>query len=325
MPAISLLQGALAEVAAVEPRPSTNALKVSLGAGGALEIRAGSAWQYGAGTIASLDAQTRLSEIFRAVGSQLPDGAAVQLRVGGAGGRVLSDARDGDVTLEQAGLYPGMHRLHLVHEGVALSGQAGGDDASPWISAPGKPSFLRVRWESASGLPSGHPQVLHGAAPALSPIVLIKNMDGRRGQSFLDETLKHVSAGQIRSWKGGGADFIRGANGFQQIFAEGASTHFGASSSHRISPAWTRIADTAMRKSMDAATGSEAEAKRSLAQQTDYYFCSGLLYKAGSKLDRHIDKKKQVVPVIHQKLYLALAILVSFRVCRRRNRWSPLT
>ena len=289
MPAISLLQGALAEVAAVEPRPSTNALKVSLGAGGALEIRAGSAWQYGAGTIASLDAQTRLSEIFRAVGSQLPDGAAVQLRVGGAGGRVLSDARDGDVTLEQAGLYPGMHRLHLVHEGVALSGQAGGDDASPWISAPGKPSFLRVRWESASGLPSGHPQVLHGAAPALSPIVLIKNMDGRRGQSFLDETLKHVSAGQIRSWKGGGADFIRGANGFQQIFAEGASTHFGASSSHRISPAWTRIADTAMRKSMDAATGSEAEAKRSLAQQTDYYFCSGLLYKAGSKLDRHID------------------------------------
>ena len=132
-------------------------------------------------------------------------------------------------------------------------------------------------------------QVLHGAAPALSPIVLIKNMDGRRGQSFLDETLKHVSAGQIRSWKGGGADFIRGANGFQQIFAEGASTHFGASSSHRISPAWTRIADTAMRKSMDAATGSEAEAKRSLAQQTDYYFCSGLLYKAGSKLDRHID------------------------------------
>ena len=47
MPAISLLQGALAEVAAVEPRPSTNALKVSLGAGGALEIRAGSAWQYG--------------------------------------------------------------------------------------------------------------------------------------------------------------------------------------------------------------------------------------------------------------------------------------
>ena len=289
MPAISLLQGALAEVAAVEPRPSTNALKVSLGAGGALEIRAGSAWQFGAGTIASLNAQTRLSEIFRAVGSQLPDGAAVQLRVGGAGGRVLSDARDGDVTLEQAGLYPGMHRLHLVHEGVALSGQAGGDDASPWISAPGKPSFLRVRWESASGLPSGHPQVLHGAAPALSPIVLIKNMDGRRGQSFLDETLKHVSAGQIRSWKGGGADFIRGANGFQQIFAEGASTHFGASSSHRISPAWTRIADTAMRKSMDAATGSEAEAKRSLAQQTDYYFCSGLLYKAGSKLDRHID------------------------------------
>ena len=232
-----------------------------------------------------------MSEIFRAVGSQLPDGAAVRLRVGGAGGRVLSDARDGDVTLEQAGLYPGMHRLHLVHEGVALSGQAGGDDASPWISAPGKPSFLRVRFESASGLPSGHPQVLHGAAPALSPIVLIKNMDGRRGQSFLDETLKHVSAGQIRSWKGGGADFIRGGgrNSFQQIFAEGASTHFGASSSHRISPAWTRIADTAMRKSMDAATGSEAEAKRSLAQQTDYYFCSGLLYKAGSKLDRHID------------------------------------
>ena len=252
-----------------------------------------------------------MSEIFRAVGSQLPDGAAVRLRVGGAGGRVLSDARDGDVTLEQAGLYPGMHRLHLVHEGVALSGQAGGDDASPWISAPGKPSFLRVRFESASGLPSGHPQVLHGAAPALSPIVvsaaapfcaffrsssaaaaqLIKNMDGRRGQSFLDETLKHVSAGQIRSWKGGGAEFIRGGgrNSFQQIFAEGASTHFGASSSHRISPAWTRIADTAMRKSMDAATGSEAEAKRSLAQQTDYYFCSGLLYKAGSKLDRHID------------------------------------
>lgn len=298
-----LSQNDAAEQIQMQLRPSTNALKINLGAAGSLQVRAGSAWQYGPGTIATFNAETPLSEIFLVAGSQLPGyrthsaagggGKAVRLRIGGAGGRLLIDELDGALSLYDVGLHPGMHLLHLVEEGTALSGQAGGEEgSSPWISAAGKPSFLRVRWERAAGLPSGHPQVINSAAPAQSPIVLIKNMDGRRGQTYLDETLKHVSAGQIRNWKGGGADFIRGGNGqstFQQIFAEGVDSHFGKSSSSRISSAWTRLADAAMQAAMGAAVGSDAEAKRSLAQQTAYYFCSGLMYASDSKLPRHID------------------------------------
>jgi hypothetical protein len=141
--------------------------------------------------------------------------------------------------------------------------------------------FLRVRWEHYDQrhgrLTAFNPasRTSGARAPTISPIVHIKNLDGEHGLGFWRQVQQHA----------GRAHSIRGHATATPLFSMG-SLGLGPRTATAIDGELLTFADNAMAKAKSAAT---EEAKRSLERSSPYFYCTGLLYGAGSTLPRHVD------------------------------------